>query len=297
MASYLTLILAIGTAFSFGASVVLVKRALRGSTPIAASILTIGVNVVVLGGLLALFPQQAPAGLDALVFFVVAGLLAPGLARTMNFLSVERIGASAGLTLSNASPLFVLPIAPFILGEQLTPYIVGGASLIVIGILVLGAETEGINLLSVRRLRQAASSGFAFGIVAAILYGLSYVARKLGINSSNAPILGAMVTTGTSLLLLSLMVAASKGLRSRLRVSQSSLGALISAGVVSSVAWVLQFFALSLGDAVVVVPLMDTAPLFGVVLSYSFLRDVERVTTRVILAALAVVGGAFLLSI
>lgn len=289
--------MALGSAASFGASVVFVKRALASSTPIAASLLTIGINVIILGGLYAVTAQSSLTPLEALVFFVAAGLLAPGLARTLNFLSVDRIGASAGLTLSNTSPLFVVPLAAIVLQEQVTLQIVGGALLIVAGIVILGAETESIAIITGRRLREVASSGFAFGTLAALLYAFSYIARKLGVNASRAPILGAVVTTATSLILLIVMILSSKGLRNRLHVERSSAWPLLLSGVISSLAWVLQFFALGSGDAVVVVPLMDTAPLFGVAFSYSFLRGVERVTSRVILAALAVVGGAILLSL
>jgi len=44
------------------------------------------------------------------------------------------------------------------------------------------------------------------------------------------------------------------------------------------------------------VPLMDTAPLFTVVFSAIFLRDLERVTFRIVLGAFLMVGGVIIIS-
>lgn len=54
--------------------------------------------------------------------------------------------------------------------------------------------------------------------------------------------------------------------------------------------------ALSLGDVSVVVPLVNTNPLFIVILSALFLKDLEKVTGLVVTGALLIVGGVGLIT-
>jgi uncharacterized membrane protein len=56
------------------------------------------------------------------------------------------------------------------------------------------------------------------------------------------------------------------------------------------------YFALDLGKVSVVIPLSSTGPLFSLILTAIFLRDVERVTFRIIASAALIVGGVLLIS-
>jgi drug/metabolite transporter (DMT)-like permease len=51
-----------------------------------------------------------------------------------------------------------------------------------------------------------------------------------------------------------------------------------------------------LGKVSVVIPLSSTGPLFSLILTAIFLRDVERVTFRIIASAALIVGGVLLIS-
>lgn len=141
MASPFAALISLGSAFFFGLSVVCVKRALRGTSALGASTATTAINVAVLLAVYAV-TSQAPFTTEALIFFMTAGLFARALARTLNYLSVERIGASAASTLSNASPLLALPLAYVMLHETLGLHIVAGAILIAIGVVLLGFGAE-----------------------------------------------------------------------------------------------------------------------------------------------------------
>ena len=56
------------------------------------------------------------------------------------------------------------------------------------------------------------------------------------------------------------------------------------------------YYALDLGKVSVVVPISSTGPFFSLILSALFLRDVERVTLRIILSAAMIVSGVMLIS-
>ncbi|MEJ2170602.1 MAG: EamA family transporter, partial [Desulfobacterales bacterium] len=56
------------------------------------------------------------------------------------------------------------------------------------------------------------------------------------------------------------------------------------------------FYALSLGDAVIVTPLSSLHPLFVLVLGYFFLDKVERITPGIVAGVCAVITGVLLIT-
>jgi len=68
-------------------------------------------------------------------------------------------------------------------------------------------------------------------------------------------------------------------------------------GVCTSLAWLFLFYALSLGKVVTVIPIANSYLLLTVSLSYFFLRDLERVDYKIVIAAFSVVIGIALLSL
>ena len=69
-----------------------------------------------------------------------------------------------------------------------------------------------------------------------------------------------------------------------------------SSGIFSVLGQLAMFHALNAGSVVIVSPLSAISPLFIIVIAGIFLRKVERVTWRITLGAVLIVGGTFLLS-
>ena len=70
-----------------------------------------------------------------------------------------------------------------------------------------------------------------------------------------------------------------------------------AAGLTISIAMVCIYYALDLGKVSVVIPIASTGPFFSLILAATFLRDVERVTSRIVLSAAMIVGGMVLLKL
>ena len=68
------------------------------------------------------------------------------------------------------------------------------------------------------------------------------------------------------------------------------------ADVMENLSVLLVLVALSLGQVSVVTPLNGTAPLFVLALAYLFLKDVERLSGRIVLGTVLIVLGVFLLT-
>jgi uncharacterized membrane protein len=57
------------------------------------------------------------------------------------------------------------------------------------------------------------------------------------------------------------------------------------------------YYVLDLGQVSVVIPIASTGPFFSLILTAIFLRDVERVTVRIVISAAMIVGGVVLLTL
>jgi uncharacterized membrane protein len=71
----------------------------------------------------------------------------------------------------------------------------------------------------------------------------------------------------------------------------------LAAGVTISFGMVCIYYALDLGKVSVVIPIASTGPFFSLILAATFLRDVERVTSRIVLSAAMTVVGVVLLTL
>ena len=69
------------------------------------------------------------------------------------------------------------------------------------------------------------------------------------------------------------------------------------AGLFSAAGVMLMFTALRRGEVVVLSPILATNPLFTLVFASVMLRDVERITRRVVFGGLLVVCGVVALSV
>jgi len=57
------------------------------------------------------------------------------------------------------------------------------------------------------------------------------------------------------------------------------------------------YYALDRGKVSVVIPVSSTGPLFSLILTAIFLRDVERVTLRIVVSAAMIVSGVLLITL
>jgi uncharacterized membrane protein len=74
------------------------------------------------------------------------------------------------------------------------------------------------------------------------------------------------------------------------------MGPFLIAGAFETLGILLVIIALSVGHVVLVSPIVATSPLWLVLGSWLFLRDIERLTLRTILGAVCVVAGTIMIS-
>ena len=82
--------------------------------------------------------------------------------------------------------------------------------------------------------------------------------------------------------------------RARLSLPTTSLGFFALSGVCEGSAYLLMWRALSIGSVLVVSPLVNSYSIVAIALAAIFLRDLERVTWRIAVAAALIVAGVAL---
>ena len=132
-------------------------------------------------------------------------------------------------------------------------------------------------------------------IGAALISAISQTLRKQALQIIPDPFVAvAMVTTVSLLLLLGFVFAT--GRTQQLRMHRSSFHFFFGAALVATTAQVANFIALGRGQMSVIIPLLNTTPLFTVFFSALFLRKVETVNLRIIGGAILMVGGVVLIT-
>ncbi|MGZ8499479.1 MAG: DMT family transporter [Candidatus Binatia bacterium] len=280
---------ALANAFLFAVHNIFMKKALRYSNPATGVISTLLINIVFLWTVALLFVPMANVTLASLLIFVGVGFFQPGLTRLLTYKGIDALGVAITDPIRASTPLFSAALAIIFLGEEITlPIIV--ATLMIIG---------GITLLSWRHgaMKLAGSAVYLwFPIAASALAGASQVVRKFGMAAVPHPFLAAAVTATSSLIISVLVMWYVEKTQESWKMSRQCVWWFLAAGITVSFAMTSIYHALDLGKVSVVIPLSSTAPLFSLILTALFLRDVERVTLRIVVSTLLIISGVVLIS-
>ena len=272
------------SAFFFGAMTVLVRIALSGGvSPAAGALYTVVPACLVTGA--AMLARQ-DLDLASAWPFVLAGLVAPGIAQILFTFAVRDAGASRSSVTVGTAPLFAVAIALVFLDEPLVAGLAAGAACIVAGGAVLASD------------RSRPEHFKRIGIVYALLCTAGFATRDalirwLGTEASDVePGTAAFVTMATATCAALVFALASGN-----RLTLPDARAFVPAGLFYGVSYVLLFEAFYRGSVSVVSPMVATESLWGVTLSWLVLRKSELVGPRLFLGAALVVAGGVLIGI
>jgi len=271
---------ALVAALGFSVSGVCLKRALQYATPLTAAVISVAFTT---GLVWVLAAATAPIGqiLDRrIVPFLVAGLAAPGLARLVLFLGVDRIGVARSSAITSCAPLFAVTLAILFLGERPSAMLLSGVAAIVIGGALLSARGRGGGW----RRRD-----LVWPLLAALGFGIRDTISRYGFTEPIHPLVAAAAATVSS---LAVMAACAVVQRRQLRLALAGLGFLAVAGFAEGIAYLTMWRALAVASVSLVSPLVNSHSVFTVGLAAIFLRDLERVAWRVVVAVVLIVAGA-----
>jgi len=248
-------------------------------------------------------PRISWAGI---AFFVASGLGGPFLGRMFSIRSIQRIGGTRTASLRMSEIFITILLAFLILGERIPPIAFLGAAVLLGGILLLvnKKKNPGPTAEPDRHSPPAGSAAAALSLnpgivlpfVSALFFAGSRIFSQLGLNEMPSPILGALCGTVAAVISNSLVLAVSGHLKARWQISPRQLFFFILSGIGGSLGLLLLMLAMNMGGLVSLVgALKNTSPLFTLMLSWLFLKDVEKIDAGLIASILLIVAGAVLI--
>lgn len=276
------------SAMGWAVDSILVRKGARTSSVLSAAFLSYVVTTVLMWSYVAINYPLSIVRSPAAWYFMASGTLQPLLARIFLYIGIDRLGVARAMPLRGTGPLFSVAIAVFFLHERpVAPVYLGALFIVAGGWLVLyRKDAAGSDW----RLLDA-----VYPLLAALLAGISQNFRKAGLLILPNPFVAGAVTTGTSLTIFVLYLWIKRQF-SVVIPSRESLPYFGPTAFVSAISQLLVFTSLNLGDVSVMIPLLNTTPLFSLLFSVIFLRDLERVTVHIVLGALSLLGGALLIT-
>jgi uncharacterized membrane protein len=280
--SLLAEITAIFSAMGWASDSVLVRLGLRRSNIFAAMLMSFAVSTACMWSYLIATTSLEFLSSPAMIYFVVSGCVQPLLARALFYEGITRIGVARAGPLRGTEPLFATIIGVSFLHEDPGALVYLGTILIMTSLWLISGHQDGAAKW---RLLDT-----AFPISAALVSAISQSLRKQGLKILPDPFVAVAIVTTVSLILFLIFVLTT-GRAQSVRMERQSLSFFLAAAFLATAAQVLNFVALGRGELSVIIPLLNTTPLFTVLLSVLFLRKVETVNRRIVFGALLMFAG------
>ncbi len=284
-------LLALGAAAMLGLAVNLQKRGL-GRAQVRVGVLIGVFSMAACFWILAPF-YVSPAwwGSTAIVWFVLAGLMMPALAQSMQVAAVARVGASMTTAMAAFTPLFSVLFAMAILGERPNLQTALAIALLVSG-LVLAADGATKKLGTFSLLVLSLPLGMA------VMRGLAHPLVKLGLADIASPFFASMVMTSVScLVVLAMTFVSFKSGRPLIWPSQAKDGFwFVASGILIGLALWMLTAAVHQGNVIIAVPLASTTPLWALGFEVLVFRQEAFRIRQLVTIALVLVGGLLLVT-
>lgn len=280
-------IIAILSAMGWAGDSIFVRFGLRRSNIFAAMFMSYAVSITCMWSYLIATTSLEFLRSPAMIYYIISGCLQPILARALFYEGINRIGVARAGPLRGTEPLFGTAAAVLFLGEQPGMIVFFGTVLIVASVWLITGKQEGAKKW---RLIDA-----SLPILAALISTISQTLRKHALKIIPDPFVAVAVVTTVSLTLMLIFVLAT-GRSAQLKMNRQSFSFFFCAAVVATLAQVANFIALGRGHMSVIIPLLNTTPLFTVLLSAIFLRNLETVNARIVSGAVLMVAGVILIT-
>jgi drug/metabolite transporter, DME family len=280
-------IVAMFSAMGWAADSVLVRFGLRHSNIFAAMLVSYAVSITCMWSYLIATTSLEFLKSPAMIYYLISGCIQPLFARALFYEGITRIGVARAGPLRGVEPLFATAIAITIFHEQPGPLVFLGTILIMGSLWLISGKQAGDAKWRVM--------DTIFPISAGLISAISQSLRKQALQIIPDPFVAVAVVTSVSFILLLGFVYTTKRAH-LLRVPREAFLFFFCAALIATLAQVANFIALGRGQLSVIIPLLNTTPLFTVVFSALFLRKLETVNLRTVLGAALMVAGVVLIT-
>ncbi len=268
----------------YASALVSARAGLRYSTPTTVTLVSILMQNLLLWSAIFVTGGIHAVPLAGVLLFTLVGLFQLAV-RLLAYTGVEKIGASRSSALQSVSPLISAAIAITFLGEPTTLLIILGTLLVVLGIVLISWKPE-------RQFPDFRTWHLLLPIGAAFLTGINHPIRRYVLTMANEPLFFSALM-GTVSLGGFLIYYALSPRSLRLVWNRRAIGPFLATGFCETISILLIITAISMGRVVIVAPIAASYPVWSLIQSAIFLRDVESIHWKVIAGILSVVAGNF----
>jgi drug/metabolite transporter, DME family len=272
-------------ALCFSIAHILIRRGLVESNAMTGSFISLTMSAAVLWLLVPFIAPLSALLTPAIAIFLAAGILAPGIGRTLSYIGIEKIGVARSVPIANSSPIFASVFAVIFLAETWVLQNIVGTALVIAGVIILSVAKPFQG--------EWRKLDVVYPLVGAMAFGASAILRKAGLGFVDIPLLAAATTAGAAAL-FSFCLLQIQGGKEAFKLTHKSAAWLFTAGFFNTAAMLSVFYALSHGKVVIVEPLVSSNPVMTLLLTSVFLRDLEALNLRVVIGALVTVTGTIL---
>jgi drug/metabolite transporter (DMT)-like permease len=310
-------LLALLSALAYSVMYFLIRAGVRRGDLDGGAFVTTTVNVILLTGVvgfMALAGDPPDWNLGGVAWFALAGLLGSGFGRILLLAGMHRMGPVRSVSIVNTAPVITIGVAVFVLGEQLSSLGIVATFLVMVGLGLLGVDAFVTPDPAMRRESEAspgpapgsgarrssspAAAGLAFSSLSALGFGVSRVARRVGLTAMPDPLVGAMVGSVAALLANLAMQAGQGRIRSVVFENIRHPRPLLwLAGVCSTLGLLFFFLALQQAPLAHVAVVSSSETVITLLISWLLFRRREVLSFRVVLAAVAVFAAGVLIAL
>ncbi len=303
-------LLALCAAMSWSISHLFVRLGSRSVAPLVGVVLSLASSSIVLSIALLIRGVVRPE-LGALGFFVLAGMIGPGLGRILSINAISRIGATrASPVQAAAQPIMTVVLGVFVLSETVGLSRFAGIALTLTGVLIVVRSgqrnaardaavasaaagdtltTTGIRT-SLKVLLWPLGAGAAFATADLVRKGGMQVMDDAFFGGATG-VLVALTIWGT------VLVVRGQGPTLLEHARSANAKWFMASGAASGAAQVFVLSALRDGDLSLVGPIVSTQPIIIAIIARILMNRLEKVGLAVAVAAMLAAAGTILISL
>ncbi len=227
---------------------------------------------------------------DTLLVLLVAVLLSMVIGDILQFMAIQRLGIALAMPIASSYPLLTLFIAALALGEPLTIRAVGGAALVIVGVILVALPRRALADVDSSQ-HRALTTNHWIGVGIAIGSALCAAAAVTLTRSAivDIDVLAANMVRLPFSAAVCAIISTAERRKAPWTIERGSYGPLFLAGVASMASGIAFLNAVKLAGAAKTATLNASAPLFGLIGAIIFLN--ERPTRRNIIGAIVAFIG------
>jgi len=182
---------------------------------------------------------------QGVAWFALAGILAMVFGRTLVYASIRYLGVTRSSSVKRLNPFFSVILAFIFLAEPITRWDLIGMCLIAVAFGLLLCSNKNYTPVSQSHNDRLSPVHYLWGVGSALAYAFAYIARKHGIEATDTPVFGTMVSAATGFIFFMVAAIFSKPWFDNLRNIFSNLNLWLTlAAIFVSMGQILQFSAL-----------------------------------------------------